>query len=80
MPHQGTQVTIWILICLALVLIWIVTILLIRALIGGRRGIRATDAESMRGGDAARYEAEPSLAHLDNTFTSSERDSHRRRG
>lgn len=80
MQHQGTQVTIWILMCLALALIWIVTILLIRALIGGRRGIRATDAQSTRGGEAARYEPQPDLGHLDNTLTSSERDSYRRRG
>lgn len=36
MPRQGTQVATWILMCLVLVLIWIVTILVIRALIGGR--------------------------------------------
>ena len=80
MPHQGTQVTIWILVCLALVLIWIVTILLVSALIGGRRGNRPPDAQSTRGGEGARYEPEPNLGHLDNTLTSSERDSYRRRG
>ena len=51
MPHQGTQVTIWILMCLALALIWIVTILMVRALIGGRRGNRATDAQPTRGSE-----------------------------
>lgn len=80
MPHQGTQLAIWILMCLGLALIWIVTILLVRSLIGGRRRGRATDAASTRGGEAAHYEPEPRLGHLDNIFTSPERDSYRRRG
>lgn len=80
MPHQGTQVTIWILMCLALALIWISTILMVRALIGGRRGNRATDAQPTRGSEPARSEPEPNLGHLDNTLTSSERDSYRTRG
>lgn len=80
MPHQGTQVTVWILMCLALALIWIVTILLVRALIGGRRGNRGADAKSTAVSEAARYEPDLVVGHLDNTLTSSERDSNRRRG
>lgn len=80
MPHQGTQVTVWILMCLALALIWIVTILLVRALIGGRRGNLGADAKSTAVGGAAQYEPDLAVGHLDNTLTSSERDSNRRRG
>ncbi|HEY3407906.1 MAG TPA: hypothetical protein VGK53_07030 [Propionicimonas sp.] len=80
MPHQGTQVLIWILMCLGLALIWIVTILVVRAVIGGRSGNGTTDAESTPGGDPAHVEPAPRLAHRDNTLTSREPDSYRRRG
>jgi hypothetical protein len=81
MPHQGTQVLMWILMCLGLAFIWIVTILVVRAVIGGRSGNRVTDAESTPGGgDAAPVEPATRLAHRDNTLTSREPDSYRRRG
>lgn len=78
MPHQGTQVMIWILMCLVLALIWIATILVIRALIGGRAADRATRTPSR--GEAEWRETEAKPGHLDHTFTSTERDSYRRRG
>ena len=80
MPHQGTQVLIWILMCLGLALIWIVTFVVVRAVIGVRSGNRATDAELTSGGGAARVAPAPRLAHRDNTLTSLEPDSYRRRG
>lgn len=49
MPHQGARVGIWILMCLVLVLIWIVTIVLIRALIGGRAASLAPNADPRDG-------------------------------
>lgn len=70
--------TVWIMMCLALVLIWIVTILLVRALIGGRPGKGGADARS-KGVGVTAYEPEV-LGDLDNTLTSSRRDSHRRHG
>ena len=79
MPHQGTQVLIWILMCLGLSLVWIVTILVVRAVIGGRSGNRATDAE-LTSRDAAPVATAPRLADRDNTLTSREPDSYRRRG
>jgi len=80
MPHQGTTVLIWILMCLGLALIWIVTILVVRAVIGGRSADGATDAETTPGGEAAPSEPAPRLEHPDSTLTSPERDSYRRRG
>jgi len=64
MPYQGTPVAIWILMCLALASIWIVTILLVRTLIGGRPGRRATDVASPRGGEASWRESEPERGTL----------------
>lgn len=80
MSHQGTQVTFWILMCLALALIWIVTFLVVRAVIGGGSDDASTDAESRLGGAATAHGAERLLGHLDNTLTSPERDSYRGRG
>lgn len=40
MPHQGAPLAIWILMCLGLALMWLVTILAVRALVGGRAGGR----------------------------------------
>ena len=77
MPHQGTLVATWILMCLVLALIWIATILAIRVLIGGRAAGRATPTPTQ--GTAEWRETEAELGHLDNTFTSTERDSYHRR-
>lgn len=80
MPHQGTQITFWILMCLVLALIWIVTFLVVRAVIGGRNDDAPTDAEPMLGGNATANGAEPTFRHLDDTLTSPERDSYPRPG
>jgi hypothetical protein len=80
MPHQGTQITFWILMCLGLVLIWIVTFLVVRAVTGGPNDNASTGGDSMLGGNATAHGAEPTVRHLDNTLTSPERDSYRRPG
>lgn len=80
MPQQGTQIVFWILMCLVLALIWIVTFLVVRALIGGRTGNAPTDVDSMLGGNATFHGTEPPLRHLDNTLSSPERDSYPRPG
>lgn len=43
MPHQGTPVATWILMCLVLALIWIATILVLRTLTGGRAADQLAD-------------------------------------
>ncbi len=80
MPHQGAQLAIWILVCVVLALIWIVTILLVHTLIGGRRVSQDSHAAAMRDDTAAHYGAEPRSGHLDNNFTGAERDPYHRRG
>ena len=76
MPHQGTLVATWILMCLVLALIWIATILAIRALIGGRAAGRVTPTPTR--GTAERRVSEAELGHVDRTFTATERDSYHR--
>jgi hypothetical protein len=79
MPHQGTQIVFWILMCLVLVLIWIVTFMVVRAVTGGPNDDAPTGGEAMLGASETAHGAEPTVRHLDSTLTSPERDSYPRR-
>lgn len=78
MPHPGTQLGVWILVCLVLAAIWVITILVIRRLMGGG-GSADAEIASAGAGHEERKEAEPIPRLLDDTCTSPEPDPYRRR-